>query len=337
MATKKATASKKKTSTAKKPVARKSTASRKNEEPVVVEQEFVEIVETPKTVAASASSEIDDAPIAKTTIGEKFAALKPGALIGEFIGTFVLAAIVLNLAQNKNFGVLGISLGLAALVMIFGNVSGAHLNPAITIASYINRKTDGVKTIAYIVVQVLGAVLAYVVLHAIFTATFDSSVLAALTAQGYGDSVKQAGGLAAFATANGTTIEGIAKTLGVAQFTDVSIASGQGWSTFFSEVIGSIIFGLGVGFAFFQKNKSKLETGLAVGLGLLGGLVVGGSVVILNPAVAGALGAFTKGAIFGASAGTFWTALGVYVLGTVLGMTVGVTIYRFIFKDAVRK
>ena len=334
MATKKAVSSKKKPSTTKKPVAKKAAASKKNDAPVIVEQEIVKIV-APASVETN--SEIDDAPFAKMTVSEKLMALKPGALIAEFIGTFVLAAVVLNLAQNKNFGVLGISFALAALVMIFGSISGAHLNPAITIASYVNRKTDGVKTVAYILVQILGAVLAFVVMHALFTANFDNSVLAALTSQGYGESVKQAGGLVEFAKQNNTTVDAIAKTLGVSNFTDVSIAGGQGWTTFFAEVIGSIVFGLGVGFAFFQKNKSKIETGLAVGLGLLGGLVVGGSVVVLNPAVAGALGAFTKGAMFGESAGTFWLALAVYALGTTVGMTIGVTIYRFIFKDAVRK
>lgn len=333
MATRKATASRK--TATKKPAAKRTTASRKTEEPVIVEQEVVEIAAPAETVAAGV--DIDDAPIDRTTISEKFAALKPGALIAEFVGTFVWAGLVINLAQNHSYGVLGISIGLAALVMILGGISGGHLNPAITIASYIHRKTDGVKTIAYIIVQILGALLAYVVLHAIFTSTYDASIVTVLTNQGYGAQVTQAGGLAAFAEAQGTTIDGIAKALNVSQFTDVSIAGGQGWSAFFSELIGAIIFGLGVGFAFFQKKKSQIETGLGVGLGLLGGLVVGGSAVILNPAVAIALGAFSKGAIFGASAGTFWLSIAVYAFATVLGMTVGVTIYRFILRDAVRK
>lgn len=334
MATKKATSSKKKISTAKKPVAKKTTASRQIEEPVIVEQEVVEVTE-PATVAADA--DIDDAPTTKMTIGAQFSALKPSTLIAEFLGTFVLAALVINLSQNKYYGILGISIGLAILVMILGSISGAHLNPAITIASYINRKTNGVKAIAYIIVQILGAVLAFVVLHAIFTSTYDSSVVAALTNQGYGSQVTQAGGLEAFAKAQGTTVATLAKYFGVSSFNTVSIADGQGWSTFFSELIGAIVFGLGVGFAFFQKNKSRIESGLAVGLGLFGGLAVGGSVAILNPAVAGALSAFSHGAMFGSGAGTFWLSLAVYVLATTIGMTIGVTVYRFILKDVVKK
>ena len=335
MATKKATSPKKKNSTTKKPIAKKTTTSHKIEEPVIVEQEVLEVSSAP--VEEAMSAEIDDKPTMKMTIGEQFSALKPSALIAEFLGTFVLSALVINLSQNKYYGILGISIGLVILVMILGNISGAHLNPAITIASYINRKTNGVKAIAYIVVQILGAVLAFVVLHAIFTSTYDASVVTALTNQGYGSQVTQAGGLEAFAKAQGTTVATLAKYFGVSSFNTVSIADGQGWSTFFSELIGAIIFGLGVGFAFFQKNKSHVESGLAVGLGLFGGLAVGGSVVILNPAVAGALSAFSHGAMFGSGAGTFWLSLAVYALATTIGMTIGVTAYRFILKDAAKK
>ena len=51
------------------------------------------------------------------TFSEKIVALKPSALIAEFAGTFVLAAIVLNLASAGTIGSVAIALILAILVV----------------------------------------------------------------------------------------------------------------------------------------------------------------------------------------------------------------------------
>ncbi|MDR0957506.1 MAG: aquaporin, partial [Candidatus Nomurabacteria bacterium] len=175
MATKKAATSKKKTSTTSNSTAKKSVASKKSTtKPVVVEEEIVEIVETVETTSSDK----------KKTIGEKFAALKPGALIAEFLGTFVLAGAVIQLASNGLSGSIGIALVLTVLVIVLGVISGAHLNPAITIAQYVNRKIDGVKAVCYIVAQVLGAIAAFCVLYALWQNTLDAQIISSLTAQG---------------------------------------------------------------------------------------------------------------------------------------------------------
>ncbi len=259
--------------------------------------------------------------------------LRFAPLFAELLGTFALAGLVIKLAQGGTLGALGISLGLSVIICIFGAMSGAHLNPAITIAQLINRQIGWLKAIMYIVAQVLGALLALLVFHTLFKAGYDNSLYSALAAQGITkDQVTQAGGLAKFATANNTTLATMAHQLGVSDFINVTIAKGAGVFTFVSEVLGSAIFGLGVGHAIYAEDKPMLETGLSVGFGLFGGLMLGGSTVILNPAVAVAVQAFKLGSFM-----TFLTPILVYVVGTIIGMTVGITAYRFLRLKAIAK
>ena len=277
--------------------------------------------------------------VEKLTIGEKAAALRPGALIAEFLGTFVLAGAVLNLASAGAVGSVAVALIFAILVVVFGAISGAHLNPAITIAQWVNKKIDGVKAVAYIFAQVIGALAAFGLLLGVFNATIEDKVLTK-TFEKYGVSLSEA---ETQLNASGQTldkwvesqggIDALKKSAGI-EFTHSSVAKGQEGITMLLEFIGAIIFGLGVGYAVFAVKKSQIEAGLAVGLGLLGGLIVGGTAVILNPAVAAALGAFEWVNPFGSTAMTFWWPILVYILATTAGMTAGVTLYRVIAKDA---
>lgn len=350
MATKKAASTRKKAATTKKPAAKNTTTSRKTATPVVLEENVlnysVETVESGEVVVSG----IDDEPVAKATIREELAALKPGALIAEFLGTFILSGAVLYFALQGATGLLGIGIVLTALVIAFGVASGAHLNPAITIAQYVNRKINGVKALAYIIVQVLGAVLALGLLTGLANAQFDynaavQSALEKVDSAATSDSISKAGGLEKYlSTSYGMTIDDAATQLGVSKTapktlaTATKLTSGKEWTTFFYELIGSVVFGLGVGYAVFAKKKKVIEAGFAVGIGALAGLAIGGSAAILNPAVASALQAFQFNHIAGADAlNLFWWPVFIYIGATTIGMTAGVTAYRFILKDAISK
>ena len=95
----------------------------------------------------------------------------------EFIGTFFLVfagtgAIVVNDLTGGQITHLGIALtfGLVVMAMIYsiGNVSGAHLNPAVTLGFLMSSRLEKREAIPYIVSQFLGAVFASVVLRVLF-------------------------------------------------------------------------------------------------------------------------------------------------------------------------
>jgi aquaporin Z len=97
--------------------------------------------------------------------------------IAEVIGTFTLVlcgtgAIIVNQETHGVITHVGIaaSFGLVVMTMIFalGNVSGAHLNPAVSIAFTIARKMPLKDTLMYIVSQVLGAFVASFILKYLF-------------------------------------------------------------------------------------------------------------------------------------------------------------------------
>ena len=266
---------------------------------------------------------------------------KPSALIAEFLGTFALTGAFFALFSGGTEGIIGISLVLILLVIVFGVVSRAHFNPAVSIALWANRKISGVKTLLYIVAQVVGAMLAFLVFKAIFASANGIDIFAGsealiidnlISKQGLTqEMIDEAGGLLQFAQANGfTDVAEMAERIGVTTFVDNNI-SGQGLSVFFSELIGAIIFGLGVGVAFFKKNKPVVKA-LALGFGLFAGMIVGGSAVILNPAIAGALGSFSHG--WGVDAAEVMWPIVTYIIATIAGVIIGATAYRYMLKDS---
>jgi aquaporin Z len=97
--------------------------------------------------------------------------------VAEFIGTFFLiiigtGAIIINNTYPNALGHLGISIAFGAviLVMIYtcGHVSGAHFNPAVTIAFSVWGKFDKKHIIPYIVSQILGAICGSLLLRSLF-------------------------------------------------------------------------------------------------------------------------------------------------------------------------
>jgi aquaporin NIP len=97
--------------------------------------------------------------------------------IAELIGTFALVfcgtgAIIINQQSNGAVTHLGIAttFGLIVMVMIYalGNISGAHLNPAVTIALSVAKKFEAKQIAPYIASQLIGAMLASFILHCLF-------------------------------------------------------------------------------------------------------------------------------------------------------------------------
>src|SRR5580698_8459911 len=98
-------------------------------------------------------------------------------LLAEFIGTFALVfagtgSIVINDVSGGGITHVGIALtfGLIVLAMIYtvGDISGAHLNPAVTGAFWLSGRFSNRQVLPYILAQCLGAIAASGILHFLF-------------------------------------------------------------------------------------------------------------------------------------------------------------------------
>lgn len=97
--------------------------------------------------------------------------------VAEILGTFAMVfcgtgAIIINQQTNGAITHVGVAItwGLIVMSMIYalGNISGAHLNPAVTIAFTLANKFDVKRVTPYIISQLVGAFLASLVLKYLF-------------------------------------------------------------------------------------------------------------------------------------------------------------------------
>jgi glycerol uptake facilitator-like aquaporin len=107
----------------------------------------------------------------------------PQALLAEAFGTALLLATVVGsgimgvqLAQGNDAVALLANAGATAavlyvLIVVFGPISGAHFNPAVTLAMRLRGAIDTRATVAYILVQVVAAILGVALAHAMFGQT----------------------------------------------------------------------------------------------------------------------------------------------------------------------
>ncbi len=120
-------------------------------------------------------------------------------LVAEAIGTMLLVlfgagALVAAILVGKGYvtyagvGIIGLSFAIvvAAVIYMFGPVSGAHINPAVTIALAAVRRFPWAEVLPYILVQLIGALCGGLLINAIFGS-------AALTANYSGGTVVQTG------------------------------------------------------------------------------------------------------------------------------------------------
>jgi aquaporin Z len=93
------------------------------------------------------------------------------ALIAELIGTFALIFIGAGAGALGIGGVVGVAFAHGFVVVAFaysyGHLSGAHINPAVTIALWAGGQIRAARAAAYVVVQLLGGILGAMALRLI--------------------------------------------------------------------------------------------------------------------------------------------------------------------------
>ncbi len=94
-------------------------------------------------------------------------------LLTEFIGTFFLV-LTIGLTVMGGVSMAPLAIGAALMVMVYmgGHVSGAHYNPAVSLAVFLRGKLSAADLIPYWLAQIAGAVAAALVAFVIMGSTF---------------------------------------------------------------------------------------------------------------------------------------------------------------------
>ena len=117
-------------------------------------------------------------------------------LMAEFLGTLLLVAVVIGsgimaegmAAGNGAVALLGNTLAtgaiLVVLITILGPVSGAHFNPAVTLAFFVRRDIAWMAALGFVVVQVAGGAAGAVLANTMFDLAPVQAAQAARTGPG---------------------------------------------------------------------------------------------------------------------------------------------------------
>jgi aquaporin Z len=239
-----------------------------------------------KSNTKKTSSQAAAAPIGKQLV--------LGALVAELLGSAVLAFAALMSGNNPIIAALALLVG----ILVFTEVSGAHLNPVVSVAAWATKQVTWAKALGYIVVQVLGAMLAYVIV-----AKFMKS----------GDATSASSVYTLFTDPKDAA-------------SSMSPRSAGEWKPIFGELVGATIFSFGIASAFLGK-KVGLDRAFTVGGALLLGLIaaMAGSYAVVNPAVALAMSGFAQGG---------WWSIAAYGIVPLLGGALGAMLFKLLKQDA---
>ena len=114
--------------------------------------------------------------------------------VSEFIGTFVLTFVSCGAAAISGgidgvLGILGIAtafgLSIVAMAYSIGNISGCHINPAVSLAMLISKRINGKDFVGYVIAQVLGGIAAAGLLK--FVGSMCNPAITGLGTNGYKD------------------------------------------------------------------------------------------------------------------------------------------------------
>jgi len=210
------------------------------------------------------------------------------AVVAEFIGTFLLVSAIFAV-QGQPLYVAFILIG---IVLMIGGASGIYVNPAMTVGAWVTRKIKPIQAVCYILAQIFGAVVAWLVLNAFLNGAVES---AALTGQSL--------------------------------FHAATLTSGKEWTIFFAELLGSTILALGIAAAI-RAKRSGIKTALTYGFSILSALLVTGWVTSMLLTEQNTALSFLNPAVAIAANGLSWNIwpIAVYIIAPIIGGILGFAI-----------
>jgi len=216
--------------------------------------------------------------------------------LAELLGTMALVLVGCGSAvlAGDKIGFTGISFafGLTVLAMVYaiGPISGCHINPAITFSMWVAGKINSKDTIAYIVAQILGAIVGAGILYLIASGKDGYTIAKGLGQNGY--SAQSPGGY--------------------------SLSS-----AFIAEVVFTFLFLLVI-FGSTSKNASPGFAGLAIGLSLV--LIHLVSIPITGTSVNPARSIGPAIFVGGEALSQLW----LFIVAPIIGGTISALVWRYI-------
>lgn len=244
-----------------------------------------------------------------------------GPLIGEIFGTFILIllgdGVVANVglaprlaapAYNWNTITIGWAFAVVVAVYVSAGVSGAHLNPAVTIALAAKRGFPWGKVLPYIVAQIVGAFLGAAGVYLVYMEGLQAAGMPNVWCTGPGNIFDTAfwGGAAGTATGSYSILNAsIAEIFGTAVLLWGILASGDSKNTGLMHNLGPLLVGftvLAVGLSLGGPSGYSINPARDFGPRLFGTLVGTTGLFdglywlvppVLMPIVGGLVGVFT--------------------------------------------
>lgn len=234
--------------------------------------------------------------------------------LAEFLGTYALVFVgagAVLASRTGSFDLLGVALahGLVLMCVVYsmGHISGAHVNPAVTFATWATGHMKSAVAFGYVVAQLLGSVAA-----SLFLKLF---LFPGITGDGMGAPALRTG-MAPYAGSTSNFFNN-----SVSPFSGIMI---EAMLTFF---LVWVIMAVAVD----EKNSnSKAASGLAIGMVLAFDILVGGQLTggAMNPARAFGPTMVAGGFDF---SGAAWINHYVYWVGPLLGALVAAVVYQKAF------
>lgn len=244
-----------------------------------------------------------------------------GPLIGEIFGTFILIllgdGVVANVglaprlaatAYNWNTITIGWAFAVIIAVYVSAGVSGAHLNPAVTIALAAKRGFPWAQVVPYIVAQMIGAFLGALVVYLVYRDGLVAAGMPNVWSTGPGSVFGNAFWGGGSGTASGSfsmTTAVLTEIVGTAVLLWGILASGDPKNTGLMHNLGPFLVGgtvLAVGLSLGGPSGYAINPARDLGPRILG-LLVGTQGLfnglywliapVIAPIIGGLLGAFT--------------------------------------------